>query len=76
MKNPEALIVGSGTTGLTMAIELRRAGMNVRITNGVPPHARTSITQPFCLKPKAGWIVPAYLRHPGHTLDKVGLFSR
>jgi len=31
MAKPLALIVGSGPTGMTMAIELKRAGLDVRI---------------------------------------------
>ncbi|WP_052848005.1 FAD-dependent monooxygenase [Streptomyces avicenniae] len=49
----EALVVGAGPTGLTMAVELRRRGVDVRVIDRAErrsPHAKAIILQPRALE--------------------------
>ena len=48
MTTPLALIVGSGPTGMTMAIELKKAGLDARIidkANHTAPHSQALVLQ-------------------------------
>ncbi len=74
----EVLVVGARTTGLMLAIRLRRQGLRVRIVDrspGIDPHSRATLLHSRSLELLANLGIAAEIERNGQVLHGMGLYA-
>ena len=78
MAAPLVLIAGAGPTGMTAAIEMRRAGMEVRIidkSDHMAQHSQALVVQARTLEQFQRYGIASAAVTQGHQLTKARFFS-